>query len=74
MDIHVLIERTDTGYSAYAPDLPGCVAAGATIEETKRIMREAIEAYLHEIRSSGAPRPRAGRASRGRCNLNFNSN
>ena len=63
MDILVLIERSDTGYSAYAPDLPGCVAAGATIQETRRLMRETVEAYLHEVRSSGAPLPRSSTVS-----------
>jgi predicted RNase H-like HicB family nuclease len=38
----VLFEKTDTGYSAYVPDLPGCVAAGATLEETTGLIRGAI--------------------------------
>lgn len=45
----VRIRQTDTGYSADAPDLPGCVAAGATIEETKGLMHEAIEAHFAEV-------------------------
>ena len=59
MEIGVLIERTDTGYSAYSPDLPGCVAAGETIDETKRLMREAIDLYISEIRLSGTPLPKS---------------
>lgn len=53
----VVIERTRTGYSGYVPDLPGCVAAGATPEETQDLLRGAIELYLEELRSSGASAP-----------------
>jgi len=42
----VIYEWAGENYSAYAPDLPGCVAAGDTIEETERLMREAIELYF----------------------------
>lgn len=52
-----VIEKTETGFSAYAPDLPGCVAAAETVEETQRLMREAIELYLDEIRSTGGSVP-----------------
>jgi len=38
----IVIEPTETGYSAYAPSVPGCVAAGATREETETLMREAL--------------------------------
>lgn len=47
-DIVVRIERTDTGYSAYAPDLPGCVTVGDTIGETQTMMEEAVSLYLEE--------------------------
>jgi predicted RNase H-like HicB family nuclease len=53
----VVIERTRTGYSGYVPDLPGCVAAGATPEETRDLLRGAIELYLAEVRSTGASVP-----------------
>jgi predicted RNase H-like HicB family nuclease len=53
----VVIEKTSTGYGAYAPDLPGCVAAGDTIEETERLMREAIEFHLEGMRAHGDPIP-----------------
>ena len=53
----VVIEKTSTGYGAYAPDLPGCVAAGDTIEETERLMREAIEFHLEGMRAHGDPVP-----------------
>ena len=49
----VIYERTDTGYSAFAPDLPGCVAAGATLRETERLMREAIDLHLRAMREDG---------------------
>jgi len=39
----IILEKTSTGYSAYSPDLPGCVSAGNTAEETEANMREAIE-------------------------------
>jgi predicted RNase H-like HicB family nuclease len=56
----VVIEKTSTGYGAYAPDLPGCVAAGDTIEATERLMREAIEFHLKGMRAHGAvPEPTA---------------
>ena len=49
----VIIEKGDKGtYGAYSPDLPGCVAIGDTVEETERLMDEAIELYLEE-RGSG---------------------
>ena len=42
----VILEKTGTGYSAYAPDLLGCIAVGATREETVRLMREAMEFHI----------------------------
>jgi predicted RNase H-like HicB family nuclease len=51
----VVIEKTGTGYSAYVPDLPGCVSVGDTREEMERNIREAIELYLDELRAQGAP-------------------
>jgi predicted RNase H-like HicB family nuclease len=53
----VIIEKTDTGYSAYVPDLPGCVSVGGTREDMDRNIREAIELYLDELRERGAPIP-----------------
>lgn len=57
----IVVEKTDTGYSAYSPDLDGCVAAGANREEVERAMREAIEFHLDGLRSEGqqAPAPQA---------------
>ena len=53
----VVIERTGNGYSAYVPDLPGCVAAGDTREETEELIREAIVYHLEILRESGDPIP-----------------
>jgi len=53
----VVIERTATGYSAYVPDLPGCVSVGETREEMERNIREAIGLYLDELREQGSPLP-----------------
>ena len=55
----VVIEKTETGYSAYVPDLPGCVSVGRTRQEMDRNIREAIELYLDELREQGAPIPTA---------------
>lgn len=57
MKYAVIIEKTSTGYSAYVPDLPGCVSVGATRGEMDRNIREAIELYLDELREQGAPIP-----------------
>ena len=53
----VIYEKISTGYSAYAPDLPGCIAAGGTREETERLMREAIEMHLQGLKEDGEPVP-----------------
>lgn len=53
----VIYEWAGQNYSAYAPDLPGCVAAGDTLEETERLMREAIELYIESLKETGQPVP-----------------
>jgi predicted RNase H-like HicB family nuclease len=53
----VIYEKTATGYSAYAPDLPGCITTGRTLEETERLMKEAIEFHLEGLREDGLPIP-----------------
>lgn len=57
MQYIVIVEPTETGYSAYAPDVPGCVAAACSIEETGRLMREAITGNLELLRERGEPVP-----------------
>jgi predicted RNase H-like HicB family nuclease len=44
----VVIEKGENNFSAYVPDLPGCVAAGRSIDETERLIREAIEMHSAE--------------------------
>ena len=53
MKYAVIYEKTGTGYSAYVPDLPGCVAAGDTLEQTSQLMLEAIEFHLAGMREDG---------------------
>jgi predicted RNase H-like HicB family nuclease len=54
----IVIERADDGgYGAWAPDLPGCVALGDTIEDAEQQMREAIAFHLEGLREQGAPVP-----------------
>lgn len=55
----VLIEKATNNYSAYVPDLPGCVATGATIEETEQQIQEAIAFHLDGLREEGLPIPEA---------------
>ena len=56
----VVYEQTDTGWSAYLPDLPGCVAAGETREETEGLIREAIPFHLEGLRESKEAIPEPG--------------
>jgi predicted RNase H-like HicB family nuclease len=53
----IVIEKASSNYSAYVPDLPGCVATGATVEETESLLREAIELNLEGMREDGLPIP-----------------
>jgi predicted RNase H-like HicB family nuclease len=55
----IVIEHAGANYSAYVPDLPGCVATGATVEETEHAMREAIEFHLEGLRADNLPIPPA---------------
>ena len=51
------IERTATGFSAYAPDVPGCAAAGDTEHETRQSFRDALAAHFAVMREIGDPVP-----------------
>jgi len=53
----IVIEKAKSNYAAYVPDLPGCVATGATVEETERLIREAIEIHVEGLRADGLPIP-----------------
>ncbi len=52
-----VIEQTSNGYSAYVPDLPGCIAAGDTRAETEKLIREAIACHLDGMREDSEPIP-----------------
>jgi predicted RNase H-like HicB family nuclease len=49
----IVIEKSDEGYGAYVPDLPGCVAVGDTVDETEGLIREAIVLHLAAMREQG---------------------
>ena len=53
----IVIEKAESNYSAYVPDLPGCVATGATVEETEAQIREAIAFHLEGMREDGIAIP-----------------
>ena len=53
----IVIEKANGSYFAYVPDLPGCVATGATAEETEKTIREAIEFHLSGLHEDGLPAP-----------------
>ena len=53
----IVIEKAENNYSAYVPDLPGCVATGATVEEVKGQLREAIAFHLASLREDGLALP-----------------
>ena len=54
----IIIEKSETGYSAYSPDLPGCVSTGNTLEETERNMREAISFHIDGLKEEGYEIPK----------------
>lgn len=56
----VVFERTPNNWSAYVPDLPGCVAAGDTREEVECLIREAITLHIAALREQNQPVPRPG--------------
>ncbi len=56
----IIIEKTATGYSAYSPDLPGCVATGGDRAEVESEMKEAIEFHIEGLKLSGYPIPQPG--------------
>lgn len=57
MQYTVVIEKTPRNYSAYVPDLPGCIATGATNEEVTHQIREAIEFHIESLQENGDPVP-----------------
>ncbi|MBS0211989.1 MAG: type II toxin-antitoxin system HicB family antitoxin [Proteobacteria bacterium] len=53
----IVIEHAEGNFSAYAPDLPGCVATGATVADVEREMRQAIALHVDGLREDGLPIP-----------------
>ena len=55
----IVIEKADTNYAAYSPDLPGCVATGKTREEAEEQMHEVIAFHIEGMKEDGLPIPEA---------------
>ena len=55
----IVIEKAEANYSAYVPDLPGCVATGTTVPEVEQEMREAIRFHIDGLKEDGLPVPQA---------------
>ena len=55
----IVIETADSNFSAYVPDLPGCIATGNSVEEAETSIREAIEFHLDGLKEDNIPIPRA---------------
>ena len=55
----IVIEKAGENFSAYAPDLPGCIATGATAAETEQEMRDAIRFHIEGLKADGLPVPSA---------------
>jgi predicted RNase H-like HicB family nuclease len=58
----VVIEKGPTSFGAYVPDLPGCVAAASTRREVKKLIREAIQLHVQDMRQRGEPIPKPSAA------------
>lgn len=56
----IVIEKTETGYGAYAPDLPGLGVTGTSIEEVRKLIARGVAVYIHELQSHGEPIPKPG--------------
>lgn len=59
----VVIEETPTGYSAFSPDVPGCIATATTKEEVRELIRDALEFHIDGLRVDGEPVPHATTSS-----------
>lgn len=53
----IVVEKAPSNFSAYVPDLPGCVATGPTLEETERRLRSAVAEHVRGLRADGLPVP-----------------
>ena len=54
----IVIEKAESNFAAYVPDLPGCIATGTTVKEVERLIQEAIEFYIEGLRTDGLPIPK----------------
>ena len=59
----IVIEQTATGYSAYSPDLPGCIATGSTRDDVEREMKDAIGFHLDGLKAEGLAIPQPSTSS-----------
>ena len=57
MEYLVVIEKGESGYGAYVPDLPGCAAVGATRREVLKLIREGVALHIEALRKAGEPIP-----------------
>jgi len=57
MKYTVIVEKSEKGYGAYVPDLPGCIATAASREEVLSLIKESIEFHIEGLRESGLPVP-----------------
>jgi predicted RNase H-like HicB family nuclease len=55
----IVIEKSENGFGAYVPDLPGCIAVGESLAETEELIKEAIAFHLEGLREGGEPIPEA---------------
>lgn len=53
----IVVEKAESNYAAYVPDLPGCVATGPTVEATEKLLLDAIESHVRGLREDGVPVP-----------------
>ena len=63
MKYMVVVEKSESGYGAYVPDLPGCIAAGESREEVLRLIKEAIELHIESLHETGEPIPQPSSVS-----------
>ncbi|MDJ0662481.1 MAG: type II toxin-antitoxin system HicB family antitoxin [Crocosphaera sp.] len=56
-EYYVIFEQAGNNYSAYVPDLPGCISTGKTLAETEENIKEAIELYIDTLKEDGQPIP-----------------
>ena len=57
MEYLVVVEKGKSSYGAYVPDLPGCVAAGESRREVRKLIRDAVKLHVEALRESGRPVP-----------------